>query len=130
MDSEERVWVKTSDGLDLSVSEALVKASPFLHHLPACSDLTILRLPFPSSALHLLTEAQVSECRDMGEIAGRDPQLYAEVCGLADYLGCEEVLDGLMEALVVWARGTVQVSEEEEARLRVAYPGAASYMQN
>jgi len=130
MDSEERVWVKTSDGLDRSVPEVLIQASPYLQHLPACCDTTVLHLPFPSSALHFLTAALVTECRDVGETAGQDPQLYAEVCALADYLGCEEVLEGLMQALAVWAHRAVQVSEEREVVLRAVYPWAASYMRN
>lgn len=130
MDYLERVWVQTSDGLYLNLSEKLVQTSSYLQHLPSCCDTSPLCLPFPSKSIHFLTKVIDTEGRDAEEVAGEDPELYAETCKLADYLGCEEALEGLMGALVTWAQRSVEVSEEQEAWLRAAYPWAASYMQN
>ena len=130
MDYFERVCVKTSDGLDLSLPGKLVQTSSYLQHLPSCSDTSPLCLPFPSKSIHFLAKVIDTEGRNAEEVVGEDPELYAETCKLADYLGCEEALGGLMGGMVAWAQRSVEVSEEREACLRAAYPWAASYMWN
>lgn len=125
MTTFQRVCVRTSDGVYLYLPPSLLQTSLYLQSLPT-TDFTPLPLPFSS---HVLTSfLLIASTQDLSEIAEKESELYSDLCNLADYLGCEEVLSGLMQGLVEWARGSVQVTEEEERRLKTAYPWAESYL--